>query len=820
MWLKHAPPAEEDRSIAVGKAVGIVDAPPIQVCAWFFDFCSRERMRISREVGDPARLVVEERGNHDAVVAAVKTMPFPFSSREFVARQVCAVDETSGGFFVAVVSDSTTAADYGAVMGTVRGATKWIARFEPVPGSQHTQCEVTLHQYLGGGGQIPLWLGSKKLPLALSVVDEARAEFQRNDEIDDAEHAKLAETIRSSPQQCGEEENALVERVKVKLGSFFFSETDFKELPSPDFLVKMNIQFVEGQNGGLLRATAVIDASVEECAAQDLTKMSRAQLNKAPNSGRSFTKAEKGNDHNFVFRYAINLRVPGFATREWVTRVIWKRLDADTTIVCYESIPDHPDYPTTANFVRASFTVYNLYERLEAVGDAVPQTRATWTQQFDWGGVVPKSAVTRAGPKHLARLSAMRKKFDKSLEIDAATRRKNVRRIEEHRDAYSKEEDEALKEGEADFDLFENEKAKKLKMRSPLTKAKIAFKRGSRSGWGWSSTVVRASPEEVLAHMWDRTGRGKRHEDDLEKTIDEEANGHSQLVYFKKRTPIVIANRDFLGRALWKKLAEGRFLLVARPAESEKRPNTDALSSKVVRGKYLSAVKITRINVNETRLEYVIHPSAGGVIPKFIVNKLISSNLANVTAIQEYFQQLRKLEDYDEADGKAVGIRLMHPGGGSSKKKRWQQVAEMVEKHAGLKEAAKEHSWLVGFLEEIARGRLVIAVLAKTVETKLECLSDKEARRMAGSLASALRATKTAEQGVYEWKKRNRSVRELFEKFPWMEATVTAMAREVFKNAAWGLIIRVVVGAGVSILDLASDAFVVKLYLETEGQET
>jgi len=39
------------------------------------------------------------------------------------------------------------------------------------------------------------------------------------------------------------------------------------------------------------------------------------------------------------------------------------------------------------------------------------------------------------------------------------------------------------------------------------------------------------------------------------------------LVYNKKRTPKIIADRDFLGRSVWKKEGEG-FLLVTSPEES------------------------------------------------------------------------------------------------------------------------------------------------------------------------------------------------------------------------------------------------------------
>jgi hypothetical protein len=65
------------------------------------------------------------------------------------------------------------------------------------------------------------------------------------------------------------------------------------------------------------------------------------------------------------------------------------------------------------------------------------------------------------------------------------------------------------------------------------------------------------------------------------------------------------------------------------------------------------------------------------------------------------------------------------------------------------------------------------------VSTKLECLSEKEARRMGKSLLKALRARKTAGAGVLQWKNQNPSMEELFEKYPWMEEMVLTMGEEV-----------------------------------------
>jgi len=59
---------------------------------------------------------------------------------------------------------------------------------------------------------------------------------------------------------------------------------------------------------------------------------------------------------------------------------------------------------------------------------------------------------------------------------------------------------------------------------------------------------------------------------------------------------------------------------------------------------------------------------------------------------------------------------------------------------------------------------------------------------------------------------------ELFELHPWFEAMLLTISQEILKVAAWGLIWRVTTGAGLSILDMASDINVVLLYLRTDGQ--
>ena len=94
MWIKYKKPKKGERSIATGKAVTILDCSARVALAWWYLYCSRERVRLALEGGYKARIVVSETTLHDSVVAAVHPLPFPLKPRLFIARQVCT--ETNG----------------------------------------------------------------------------------------------------------------------------------------------------------------------------------------------------------------------------------------------------------------------------------------------------------------------------------------------------------------------------------------------------------------------------------------------------------------------------------------------------------------------------------------------------------------------------------------------------------------------------------------------------------------------------------------------------------------------------------------------------
>jgi hypothetical protein len=162
--------------------------------------------------------------------------------------------------------------------------------------------------------------------------------------------------------------------------------------------------------------------------------------------------------------------------------------------------------------------------------------------------------------------------------------------------------------------------------------------------------------------------------DDMEWSLEDATSANSQLVYNKRRSPAGISDRDFLGRMVWKKEANG-FIVVTAPEESEtrrKRINKNRSGVKTmshsrrdrtVRGANATAVRLTPSGDGFTKIHLVMHPDLGGRFQVHfgkLVRGHLTSGLAYATDIQEYFLQLR--DEYDKADGRALGYRReCHP---------------------------------------------------------------------------------------------------------------------------------------------------------------
>ena len=326
----------------------------------------------------------------------------------------------------------------------------------------------------------------------------------------------------------------------------------------------------------------------------------------------------------------------------------------------------------------------------------------------------------------------------------------------------------------------------------------------------------------MFAFVWDVVGQFVDNSDGGFGNIDETPNLHNQLLYFFKKVPKPLADRDGLMRLVWKETGENCFLVVASPAESARRPPT----ASALRMQLFYAMKIARKNDRETTIDYVIHPNVGGVVQgvmkKVIFARFLRRSLGHTTDIQQYFQEQRGLEDWDADDGRAVGeVMCVATREERRRENRESKVGarmrELIKKQKGLGEIAEKYEFFPSLITRVVENKLR---LAGAVDAPLCDVSKKEGRAMGRGLAMAMATNLTAEAGVDEWVLKYKCLGEVDRTEAWFRPMLNVVAERLLGEVSWGLKMRVIMGAGLSILDMGTDAFVIVGYMgrgETKG---
>jgi hypothetical protein len=229
---------------------------------------------------------------------------------------------------------------------------------------------------------------------------------------------------------------------------------------------------------------------VEECAAYEVNLDSRENRKILKERGITEYHIKKPNAHTQYYITTRNLGLPGFAPRDGRSKMTWfKQEDGKVIIDVADTDKLQVDFPVKAGNILVKIHTVWVFEPLDPIG-GVPQTSVTFTTKVDLGGVFYSSITNKLAPRFLATVSDMRKKFDKSQEIDIFKRQQTIAKFEE-----------TAIEGatgiESHFDEIDG--AQEISSRLSGT---TMIKAEKRMGWGKTSISVRASHKEVAAFFW------------------------------------------------------------------------------------------------------------------------------------------------------------------------------------------------------------------------------------------------------------------------------------------------------------------------------
>ena len=773
------------RNVAIGKSVTEVDASAETVLAWRWDWDSNEKMAIHR--GDRrsvSRSVVEKISANCVIVETTKKFPFPFKNREFVVQTVWS--KLKDGSFL-YCWESVKDTNYMYEGRAIRADSRGFIRIVPLPGN--CRCKFEIVRRIDVGGRIPDWVFNLKIKHGLSTTSELHKAFDRSCQLDLEEHEALEEGMkRGRAEKYETDEDKIIEDAKLRFG--VNTEAHLKTIESPDPLVIMKSGFSNGEANIVGWAETVVDASVEACASWAYISDSREKMESFEKYGGLERVITKISNHSQVNRTVYDLvPLPSVKPREWLAKTVWK-LDSDAKfIVASSPIINEELGPSNFKFIRATMHSMLLFERLEAVG-GLPRTKVIYWAQVNLGGSIPKTFVNMQVANNLMHLSEMRMFFDKSALIDQASRDSIVLKMRENQD-YTIPEQKQIDDGLSkltEFDSLPNKN--NVGSASPLAKSEVAQKDGERNAYGKVSTVIRASPEQIIAYQMDFMAGHLRKAETINKRIIEEPNSHNKLVYMIKVIPGPVSNRDLVMRFVWKKIGDGCYAFVIN---DEIHDNFPANKGDLIRALYPTTLKLNALGDDETAIDYLVQldfgvgDKIGGKLVSHLMNLFLPKNLKSVVEMQQYFQQLRPLNLLDKQDAVAMAEVFVlkftkeekHKAKDSKRSLAFVRVQSVISSHVALKQFAKENPWFSELMTGIVTNKM--RRRSENVKTRLACLSELEGRAIGNSLASLLIASTSSDLAVDGWISKFKAMQELEKSVQWFRPMMDRIAMRLHK---------------------------------------
>ena len=243
-----------------------------------------------------------------------------------------------------------------------------------------------------------------------------------------------------------EEELSQIEKGKATIASIIQSPNLVQAVDTGDPLVIGKTAHLTGDRLLTGFGECIVDGELEELVAYEYLKTCRESSRNFRAKGGVKRIVKERDSHSFYCLSRVDIKVLGFKHREWRSLVVWKKEGENKIIVCYDDTDAlDEEYPRDPNVVVGSSHAIWEYERLPVV-EGVPQTRVKQFARIDIAGSIPTFVMNRISKNYGRSMIGMRKKFDKSLEIDAGRRAAIVQSIKQKKGT---EGAEALRQLEA-----------------------------------------------------------------------------------------------------------------------------------------------------------------------------------------------------------------------------------------------------------------------------------------------------------------------------------------------------------------------------------
>ncbi|GMH92398.1 hypothetical protein TL16_g12337 [Triparma laevis f. inornata] len=591
----------------------------------------------------------------------------------------------------------------------------------------------------------------------LGWANEVQEQYKRNGRKVDRERvAALAKTMLSMQGVPLQQDQAEIFQRCLELFKGGGDE-GWTLLKSPSPNVEMSMKYIKSSGGfgtrtiAMARGKCVIDCSAEEMAAWVMDVCSNNSMRMSREEGHPARIRLRGGNFDRVNEATLATikRMPlTFDNREFVYRHIWKS-EEGKVIIAFESVEE----------------------------DLVVDYACEEFRQDE--------------------------KMDRALVMDRATYLKDNWENE----VYSEEENGLLKRAQEKFESGLMGRWKSLRSPDPFVAMDWVFDEGACHIVGRAVCILDAPLEYCAANELARDARGRYKEyfdfGGLDRKLVK-VNNHCDIYHLVIDFGNGISPREFLTKCVWKRLDEKTLIVGFEDTDDVEFPigSVGGQRGKYVRASAKSFWKYERLpdveGVPQTKVMYCQMVDLRGSIPK-----LASHSASKIVDALAYVSRMRlKFDKSVEIDArrraKIVTMIAEEPIDVEKGEEYLNEFETMFKDKAGCERPKRVYG-----------GNLS---LNRVIATKMDCLEEKEAIQIGKNLIASLKSKKLVDAGVDVWKNQNRAVKELSEKYEWLEPMTVVISKGIVKTAAWGLLWRVTLGAVLSITDLVTDIMVLKLF--------
>ncbi|GMH82061.1 hypothetical protein TL16_g09136 [Triparma laevis f. inornata] len=831
-----------------GKAKSVLDTSPELALAWWFDYCSNERMSIHRLSKNSAKLIVSTEDYDDQTIATIKHVPWPFWKREFVCRQVCwKDDEEEGAYFMSneSVSCENMDVDYGSSMNAVRGVVRQLVKFSRL-GNNPNQTQIELIQFISSRGSLPRILENMKFKESLKPILDAKARFSRDDNIDLRNRTAMAHLLFENNVRLNDREKKIVEDVKTRFDDIH--PESFRDIEGSDAYIKMSVS--KQEKISIVRATTSYDGTLEEVAADVFNHVSMASRDSAKSfylfgglyldhhpvsPGYSkfwqIAKPRSGKPRELVAKclcyrdsvHELTIVVESYECNEHPKVKKYDRISARMLFKLKEGVSEVMESDGGGEIAHTIIT--GELEKLDKTGNASGKWQVATFAEFDLNNSVGLGkgkfrAELEASRHALEFLETSRNKdFDRGVDVDRAQRSRDMRLFEKaDEEKYSASEDVTLASANSLFNLFKDAKFKKEKG------VKEALKKDKKGHfWGCYETMVSADAEECLAFQWNVMSRASEKADTLVKNIIETKNAHNFTLCSLKVVHFAgVSNREFMNNFIYKKVGKNEWVLSISPVDKES-PAIKHTQSAKLRPQKRGAISLTR-SISEvanehrvrakttgcwifkqkgekkTQVKFVSHinpggksGSIGGVAQKFYMKY----QMKRVLFLKDYFLRLKLYNELAEDEGEQLADLFttktrLRVGKSSSLDEA--RVIDVVEHYKSMKELVALHPWFEPMMIEVMKNELCPN---EVCETALPYLSKLEGKLIGKSLSLQLACNLSPDHATDSWLLQYPAMIQFERENIWFRPMIVRIGQHILRNVAWGMRLRVMTG-GVS----------------------